>query len=158
MNVEKLTALADVIEKGYLTAGDKTVAFTMSTVFYDFTWQKSDYYKRENVFSMREDIPDEVKASAGYCGCIMGITILMWGNSDFLENLVSAEETGSSHLPIVCNIDIEARHILGLESDVAHDLFYGMVSRNVTGPQTASVIRKLLATGTVDWWQVRQEM
>lgn len=158
MNIEKLTSLADVIEKGYIVKEDKLFAFTMSSVFHKFSSQALDYYGRKSVLSNRTDLPDNVKSEADYCGCLMGFTVLLWGDKAFLKSLEDVVVSYPAHGNLVENIEIEASSILGLEPIIAHEFFYGEISRYVSGPQAASVIRKLMAVGEVDWWQVQKEL
>jgi hypothetical protein len=153
MNIEKLEQLASTIEKGYHTFDGEHVAFSMSSVYHDFDADKDVlFYSRDEMFASRNDIPDEIKATVKHSACLIGFTMILWGNKDLLLELEKADNGAEA----VQNLEIEASSILNIDSQDAHELFYGALGRETTGEQVSRVIRKYIITGEIDWWLVQR--
>lgn len=128
MNVERLEQLADAIEKDeYVFPNGQKAKLNMST-----------FYLRDfnGVLQM----------------CLIGFTIMLFGgDEEMLVKSTSRELTDAESNINSLNLDAEARNLLGLSEADSHELFYGTLTVKMPGATVASVIRKYLRTGKVDW-------
>lgn len=140
MNVELLENLEKSIRPGHHRFGDWNVALNMMTVI--------ALSKPFNVRDPYEVIPDRLELGDprqydAAC-CMIGFTLFLTGKEQMLLSQPDADFTTD-------NAFIEAKHLLDVDQGIAHDLFFGCMSRQVTGDDAARIIRNLRITGKVDW-------
>lgn len=135
MNIDKLKELADTVERGVVVFPKlgMVVAFDMSVEFCNIM----------SVVSVphRTDVPDPFKVTA--CGCGIGFAIALFSplkarlkDRDFLTQT---------------DLYTEACLILDLTREQSKELFFGRMSKHITGADYARVIRNFLLTEKVDW-------
>ena len=127
MNVDRLEQIAQWLENG---APHKQTGFTFHMNYW--TQATEELYE------------DKIPSDCGSVACIGGAT----------EQFFNSKEVGAVFVP--------AKDLLDLSDEDAHNLFYpsekwsNISYDHVTPAEAASVIRNLIKTGVVDWFEVSE--
>lgn len=140
MNTERLSAVADAIERG--SPATSNLGFNMRDFAAHVDAQHKDYTGRA--------------PTCGTVACIAG-----WAASLAAQSPVTPQNRYSSGATGIFNT---ARNYLGLTEEEADSLFYVIemggyaddaILTQITSAQAVAVLRHAAATGTIDWARVR---
>lgn len=141
MNKENLLKVAEMVENGSHKFNGMHAIFNMAD------W--INYAPRNiNIEFFEKNRPDVKDVHAcNTTACIAGYAALL---ADY-ETFSDSRRSGSAVVET-------AREYLGLTMQQAQDLFCGLPSPRVTGPQAAKVIRAFVETGKISWTPILDEM